>query len=269
MGVGGCIVAAGISWASSEYGLASDPHNLLDGQVVTSNGRVLWASEDPDLLWALRGGGSSFGGRSTILNSLGSRASNEYLAVVVAVKLRVYKYTKSIYTGNILYPNESLHEVAKAISDFTRRTQDPKMAMHLYCLDTAHAALTGQSPAPGIMVVIYDANGEVHGRSEQGFGWALRIKGAVDNTRAMSRTEANQQQGERPLFSEPRLLVLGKGRTKALKRQPSRSIWHDKQLDVRCHDPRPGRRLDLPHVEMVQQVVGERPEAERWLVCAS
>ncbi|OAL19553.1 hypothetical protein AYO22_09715 [Fonsecaea multimorphosa] len=175
VGVGGSVVAGGISWASSEFGLASDPQNLLDAQVVTVDGRVLWASSEPELLWALRGGG-----------------------VVVSLKLRVHKYTDSIYTGNILFPNDSLAELAKTVSEFTRRTQDPKMAMHLFCLDLAHAALTGQNPAPGILIVVYDANGEAHGRSDEGFGWALKIKGAVDNTRSMTFAEANQQQGEFP-----------------------------------------------------------------------
>ncbi|OQV00655.1 FAD binding domain-containing protein isoform 2 [Cladophialophora immunda] len=175
VGVGGGTVAGGISWASSEFGLTSDPQNLLDAQVITVDGRVLWASTEPELLWALRGGGGGF-------------------AVVVALKLRVHKYTSSVYSGNILVPNESLAELAKGVSDFTRRTQDPKVAMHLFCLDLAHAALTGQDPAPGIMIVVYDANGEAHGRSDEGFGWALRIQGAVDKTRAMTFAEANQQQ---------------------------------------------------------------------------
>ncbi|OAP61534.1 hypothetical protein AYL99_03737 [Fonsecaea erecta] len=175
VGVGGSLITGGISWASSEFGLASDPQNLLDAEVVTADGRVFWASTEPKLLWALRGGGGGF-------------------AVVVTMKLRVHKYSNSIYTGNILFPNDSLGELAKAVSNFTHRTQDPKTAMHLYCLDLAHAALTGQNPAPGIMIVVYDANGEAHGRSDEGFGWALKIKGAIDNTKSMTFAEANQQQ---------------------------------------------------------------------------
>ncbi|EXJ76697.1 uncharacterized protein A1O5_01205 [Cladophialophora psammophila CBS 110553] len=175
VGVGGSTIAGGISWASSEFGLASDPQNLLDAQVVTNDGRVLWASKEPELLWAIRGGGGGFAGRFTHT-------------------LRVHKYTSSIYTGSIIFPNDSLAELAKAVSDFTRRTRDPKMAMHVFCLDLAHAALTGQNPAAGIMIVVYDANGEAHGRSDEGFGWALGVKGAVDKTRTMTFAKANRQQ---------------------------------------------------------------------------
>ncbi len=125
-----------------------------------------------------------------------SSQSNTHKAVT-AVTLKVYKYPSSIYSGNIIIPNDALPELAKAITAFTHRTHDPKMAMHLFCLDLAHAALSGQDPKPGIMIVVYDANGEDHGRSGNGFGWALNIKGIVDNTRTMSYVEANQQQGTR------------------------------------------------------------------------
>ena len=40
---------------------------MLDARVVKMNGQILWASEEPDLLWALRGGGGSFGGTFEIL----------------------------------------------------------------------------------------------------------------------------------------------------------------------------------------------------------
>lgn len=66
VGVGGSILTGGVSWASQEFGLASDPQNLLDAHIVMTTGRSLWASEEPDLLWALRGGGGNFGGMSEI-----------------------------------------------------------------------------------------------------------------------------------------------------------------------------------------------------------
>jgi len=62
VGVTGSALVGGLSWLSHEYGMISDPQNLLDMQVVLGDDRVLWASEEPDLMWALRGGGGNFGG---------------------------------------------------------------------------------------------------------------------------------------------------------------------------------------------------------------
>ena len=63
VGVAGSSLVGGLSWLSHEYGMISDPHNLLDMQIVLRDGRVLWASEEPELMWALRGGGGNFGGK--------------------------------------------------------------------------------------------------------------------------------------------------------------------------------------------------------------
>ena len=60
-------MVGGLSWLSHEYGMISDPQNLLDMQVVLGDGRVLWASEEPDLMWALRGGGGNFGGKYEVM----------------------------------------------------------------------------------------------------------------------------------------------------------------------------------------------------------
>lgn len=65
VGVAGSSLVGGLSWLSHEFGMISDPQNLLDMQVVLGDGRVVWASEEGEgeLMWALRGGGGNFGGR--------------------------------------------------------------------------------------------------------------------------------------------------------------------------------------------------------------
>lgn len=63
VGVTGSSLVGGLSWLSHEFGMISDPQNLLDMQVILRDGRVVWASEeDAELMWALRGGGGNFGG---------------------------------------------------------------------------------------------------------------------------------------------------------------------------------------------------------------
>src|SRR5678815_1754255 len=60
-GIAGLTLGGGLGWLMPKYGLALD--NLTSAEMVMADGTVrrTSADEDPDLFWAIRGGGGNFG----------------------------------------------------------------------------------------------------------------------------------------------------------------------------------------------------------------
>lgn len=130
-------LCGGFSWLSSEFGCLSDPYNMLDVQVVKLDGTALWASEDPDLLWAMRGTEGAF-------------------AVAVAFKLRCFKYPEKVWSGPILLPNTApvRKQICKGILDMDVENPEPRVALFLYRMNPEILKAIGDGKN-GDMIVVH------------------------------------------------------------------------------------------------------------------
>ncbi|KAH8885038.1 FAD-binding domain-containing protein [Thozetella sp. PMI_491] len=167
VGVGGSILHGGLSWLTGEFGLISDPNNLLNAEVVKYDGSVVMASTDPDLMWALRGSGGGFG-------------------VMTKVVLQAHPYPTDIWSGMILVPKEHVEETARKAATFFAKPQHPKVCILMYSakkhlLSTVLEEKDLKLVTGDMMALhVYDACGEAHGRET--FDWALTLPNAIDCT---------------------------------------------------------------------------------------
>src|SRR5262245_12622153 len=104
VGVVGYTLGGGLSFLGRKYGLATN--NVLSIEVVTADGRQLLVDlqHEPDLFWALRGGGGSFG-------------------VVTALEFRLFPVSE-IYAGILFYPIERSTEVLATWDSLTADLPD-------------------------------------------------------------------------------------------------------------------------------------------------
>src|SRR5262249_26525547 len=94
VGVLGYALGGGLSWMVRTHGLACN--SIVAAELVTADGRLLRADRDtePDLFWAIRGGGGN-------------------VAAVTAIELRLLAVAE-IYAGALLWPIERAAEVLRA-----------------------------------------------------------------------------------------------------------------------------------------------------------
>jgi hypothetical protein len=100
VGVAEYTLGGGLSFLGRKYGLAAN--HMTAAELVTANGRLVRADRDhePDLSWALRGGGGSFG-------------------VVTALEFSLFPVTEA-YAGVLWYPIERASEVLHTWAELTR-----------------------------------------------------------------------------------------------------------------------------------------------------
>jgi hypothetical protein len=104
LGIVGYTIGGGVGWYSRKHGLACN--RVRSFEIVGAAGelRRVNANSDPDLFWALRGGGGSFG-------------------VVTSVEFELLEIAE-VYAGAMFFPFERAEEVLRAWRDWTATVPD-------------------------------------------------------------------------------------------------------------------------------------------------
>lgn len=125
-GIAGLTLGGGVGWLVRKYGLTCD--NVISFDLVTAGGSAIVASDkqNPDLFWALRGGGGNFG-------------------VVTSIDYRLHPVS-TVLGGMIVHPRSEATKVLQFYREFTRTAPDEL---------TAYAALLSlPDGSPAVAVVV-------------------------------------------------------------------------------------------------------------------
>jgi FAD/FMN-containing dehydrogenase len=103
VGVTGYTLGGGLGWLARRYGLAAN--SVTAAELVTPAGDLVWADagHEPDLLWAVRGGGG--------------------VGVVTALEMQLYP-VKELYAGNLFFSIQRTAEVLHAWRQWTATAPD-------------------------------------------------------------------------------------------------------------------------------------------------
>jgi len=131
-GIVGLTLGGGLGWLMGKHGLSVD--NLISADVVTADGQFRRASEkdNPDLFWALRGGGGNFG-------------------VVTSLEYRLHPVTQ-VLGGMVIYPLDQARDVLRFYRDFSAGLPDEA---------EAYAALLTAPQGMPVAALILGYNGPI------------------------------------------------------------------------------------------------------------
>jgi FAD/FMN-containing dehydrogenase len=104
-GIAGLTLGGGFGWLTRKHGMTID--NMISADLVTADGSFVRASatENPDLFWAIRGGGGNFG-------------------VVTSFEFRLHDVGPHVLAGPIVFPMANAHAILKQFDALMKSAPD-------------------------------------------------------------------------------------------------------------------------------------------------
>src|SRR6185369_1425705 len=104
-GIAGLTLGGGLGWLMGKYGLALD--NLRSVELVTAEGKAMRTAKDeePDLFWAVRGGGGNFG-------------------VATSLEYQLYPIGPTVMGGLLAHPYDRARDVLRFFRESTASLPD-------------------------------------------------------------------------------------------------------------------------------------------------
>ena len=129
-GVGGLALGGGFGRLGRKYGLTLD--NIISVDIVTADGvlRRASADENPDLYWAVRGGGGNFG-------------------VVTSFEFELHEMDRTVIAGDVVFPADRAKDVLRFYADESQVAPDEVQ------MDLIMAASPGGAPGAIIIHAVY------------------------------------------------------------------------------------------------------------------
>ncbi len=140
-GVAGLTLGGGTGWQTRKRGLTID--NLLSVDIVTADGtpRVASAGENPDLFWAVRGGGGNFG-------------------VVTSFEFRAYPVGPTVYLCAPFFPFSESRSVFRAFRDFERSIPEEMGAALLFWFIPANPFFPAEHHGKPVVIPVFVYTGD-------------------------------------------------------------------------------------------------------------
>lgn len=104
-GIAGLALCGGLGYLKGMYGITSD--NLITARIVTANGEEIQVSEqeNPDLYWAIRGGGGNFG-------------------VVTSFEFQLYPIGPEVLAVDVMYDYTDAKQILQKAQAFLQQAPD-------------------------------------------------------------------------------------------------------------------------------------------------